>query len=50
VKLIVGRNHVNQKKARVLKMGGFVKGDALIIPFPFSNLSGIKRPPALIQY
>jgi mRNA interferase MazF len=29
-------------------MAGFVKGDIVIIPFPFSDLSGNKRRPALV--
>jgi mRNA interferase MazF len=29
-------------------MGRFVKGDVVIIPFPFSDLTGNKRRPALI--
>jgi mRNA interferase MazF len=29
-------------------MGRFVKGDVVVIPFPFSNLTGNKRRPALI--
>ncbi|MDR3020805.1 MAG: type II toxin-antitoxin system PemK/MazF family toxin [Treponema sp.] len=29
-------------------MGKFVKGDVVIIPFPFSDLSGNKRRPALV--
>jgi mRNA interferase MazF len=29
-------------------MGRFVKGDVVIIPFPFSDLSGIKRRPAFV--
>ena len=29
-------------------MAGFVKGDVIIIPFPFSDLSGSKRRPALV--
>jgi len=29
-------------------MAGFVKGDIVIIPFPFSDLSGSKRRPALV--
>lgn len=29
-------------------MARFVKGDVVIIPFPFSNLSGSKRRPALV--
>lgn len=29
-------------------MAGFVKGDVVIIPFPFSDLSGNKRRPALV--
>ena len=29
-------------------MGGFVKGDVVVIPFPFSDLSGSKRRPALV--
>ncbi len=28
-------------------MGKFVKGDVVVIPFPFSDLSGSKRRPAL---
>jgi mRNA interferase MazF len=29
-------------------MGSFMKGDIVIIPFPFSNLTGIKKRPALV--
>ena len=29
-------------------MERFVKGDVVIVPFPFSNLSGSKRRPALV--
>jgi len=29
-------------------MGGFVKGDVVVIPFPFSDLSSSKRRPALV--
>jgi mRNA interferase MazF len=29
-------------------MAGFVKGDVIIIPFPFSDLSQSKRRPALV--
>jgi len=29
-------------------MGQFVKGDVVIIPFPFSNLSGEKKRPAFV--
>ena len=29
-------------------MAGFVKGDIVIIPFPFSDLSGSKRRPAYV--
>ena len=29
-------------------MGSFVKGGVVVIPFPFSDLSGNKRRPALI--
>jgi len=29
-------------------MGGFVKGDIVIIPFPFSDLSGSKKRPAFV--
>jgi mRNA interferase MazF len=29
-------------------MGGFVKGDVVVIPFPFSDLSHSKRRPALV--
>jgi mRNA interferase MazF len=29
-------------------MGEFVKGDIVVIPFPFSDLSGSKRRPALV--
>ena len=29
-------------------MAGFVKGDVVVIPFPFSDLSGSKRRPALV--
>ena len=29
-------------------MAEFIKGDVVIIPFPFSNLSGSKKRPALV--
>lgn len=29
-------------------MEGFVKGEIVVIPFPFSDLSGSKRRPALV--
>jgi mRNA interferase MazF len=29
-------------------MGEFVKGDVVIVPFPFSDLSATKRRPALV--
>jgi mRNA interferase MazF len=29
-------------------MARFVKGDVVVIPFPFSDLSGSKRRPALV--
>lgn len=29
-------------------MGRFVKGDVVVIPFPFSDLSASKRRPALV--
>ena len=29
-------------------MAEFIKGDVVVIPFPFSNLSGSKRRPALV--
>jgi len=29
-------------------MERFVKGDIVVIPFPFSDLSGTKRRPALV--
>jgi mRNA interferase MazF len=29
-------------------MGRFVKGDVVVLPFPFSDLSGAKRRPALV--
>jgi mRNA interferase MazF len=29
-------------------MAGFVKGDIVVIPFPFSNLTGSKRRPAMV--
>ncbi|MCX5752196.1 MAG: type II toxin-antitoxin system PemK/MazF family toxin [Candidatus Krumholzibacteria bacterium] len=29
-------------------MGRFVKGDVVVVPFPFSNLSESKRRPALV--
>lgn len=29
-------------------MGRFVKGDVVVLPFPFSDLSGTKRRPALV--
>ena len=29
-------------------MGGFVKGDVVVLNFPFSDLTGIKRRPALV--
>ncbi len=29
-------------------MAGFVKGDVVVVPFPFSNLADSKRRPALV--
>ncbi|MFP5041396.1 type II toxin-antitoxin system PemK/MazF family toxin [Parasediminibacterium sp. JCM 36343] len=29
-------------------MEGFIKGDIVVIPFPFSDLSGSKKRPALV--
>ena len=29
-------------------MGKFIKGDIVVLPFPFSDLSGSKRRPALV--
>ncbi|MFN6561365.1 MAG: type II toxin-antitoxin system PemK/MazF family toxin [Nostoc sp. ChiSLP01] len=29
-------------------MAGFIKGDVVIVPFPFSDLTGTKRRPALV--
>lgn len=29
-------------------MGAFVKGDVVVVPFPFSDLSAAKRRPALV--
>ncbi|MDB9495597.1 type II toxin-antitoxin system PemK/MazF family toxin [Spirulina major CS-329] len=29
-------------------MARFVKGDVVVVPFPFSNLAGAKRRPALV--
>ncbi len=29
-------------------MGNFVKGDVVVLPFPFSNLAASKRRPALV--
>ncbi|MBE9171299.1 type II toxin-antitoxin system PemK/MazF family toxin [Pleurocapsales cyanobacterium LEGE 06147] len=29
-------------------MGAFVKGDVVVAPFPFSDLSAAKKPPALV--
>ena len=29
-------------------MERFVKGDVVVVPFPFSDLSGFKRRPALV--
>lgn len=29
-------------------MGGFVKGDVVVVPFPFSDLSATKRRPTLV--
>ena len=29
-------------------MAGFIKGDIVVIPFPFSDLSGSKRRPAYV--
>ena len=29
-------------------MGAFVKGDVVIVPFPFSDLSATKRRPAMV--
>ncbi len=30
-------------------MGRFIKGKVVIIPFPFSDLSGVKRRPAFVM-
>jgi len=29
-------------------MGKFIKGEVVVLPFPFSNLSGSKKRPALV--
>jgi len=29
-------------------MGNFIKGDVIIIPFPFTDLSGAKKRPAFV--
>lgn len=29
-------------------MGTFVKGDVVVVPFPFSDLSAVRRRPALV--
>jgi mRNA interferase MazF len=29
-------------------MGTFVKGDVIVVPFPFSDLTQVKRRPALV--
>ncbi len=29
-------------------MGAFIKGDVVVVPFPFSNLSAAKKRPALV--
>ena len=29
-------------------MAGFVKGNVVVVPFPFSDLTGLKRRPALV--
>ena len=29
-------------------MGRFVKGDVVVVPFPFSDLTWVKRRPALV--
>jgi mRNA interferase MazF len=29
-------------------MGRFIKGDVVVIPFPFTNLTGAKRRPAFV--
>lgn len=36
------------KTGRGCGMGKFVKGDVVVIPFPFSDLSASKRRPALV--
>jgi len=29
-------------------MGKFIKGDVVVVPFPFSDLTGTKRRPAFV--
>lgn len=29
-------------------MAGFIKGDVVVVPFPFSDLSSVKRRPAFV--
>ena len=29
-------------------MGGLIKGDVVVVPFPFSDLTGVKNRPAVI--
>ena len=47
-KLTYAGNLANLKDIETKPNYSFVKGDIVVIPFPFSDLSGIKRRPALV--